>query len=38
MTDQQLDVNINGYMKEFLKEKFDSQYAQQITNHLEGGY
>ena len=34
---QPLDLNVNGQAKEFLKEKFECWYAQQITNQLEGG-
>ena len=39
MTDQfqTLDLNVNGHPKEFLNEKFECWYAQQITNQLEGG-
>ena len=34
---QALDLNVNGYMKAFLKEKFECWFAQQITNQLKGG-
>ena len=39
MTDQfqTLDLNVKGHAKEFLNEKFECWYAQQITNQLEGG-
>ena len=28
---------MNDHVKEFLKKKLEFRYAQQITNHLDGG-
>ena len=39
MTDhvQQFDLNVNCHTKEFLKQKFECWYAEQIINQPEGG-
>ena len=34
---QPLDLNVNDHTKEFLKEKFECWFAQQITDQLKGG-
>ena len=34
---QMLDLNVNGYAKEFLKKKFELWYSEKVQNQLEAG-
>ena len=34
---QPLDLNVNGFAKQFLKSKFKSSYANEVTKEIDSG-